>query len=160
MSNLVVPARPDPTFLRLSAGFVYFYFGFVKFFPDLSPAELIAGQTIMKLTGGLFDAQTALWWLAIIECGIGLCFLFNVFIRYMFFVFMWHQAMTFLPFFMFPELTFKFFPFAPTFEGQYITKNLISVAAGWTIMWPTVKDGWSRKPAPAKAAASMAGQGV
>ena len=135
----------DPTFLRLSAGFVYFYFGFLKFFPDLSPAELIAGQSIMRLSDHLIDAHTALWWLAIIECAIGLCFLFNVFMRWMFFVFLAHQASTFLPLFMFPELTFKYFPFAPTMEGQYILKNVISVAAGWTVMLPSVKAAWRKK---------------
>jgi hypothetical protein len=142
----VLDQRPAPTFLRLSAGFVYFYFGFLKFFPDLSPAELLAAQTVMKLTNYWMDAATALWWLSIMECGIGLCFLFNFGMKYMFFVFLAHQASTFLPLFMYPEITFKIAPFAPTMEGQYIFKNLISVAAGWTVMLPAVKDGWRRKP--------------
>ena len=57
---------------------------------------------------------------------------------------MLHQASTFLPLFMFPEITFKFFPFAPTLEGQYIMKNLISVAAGWTILLPVAKAGFAK----------------
>lgn len=138
----------DPTFLRLSAGFVYFYFGFVKFYPDLSPAELIAGQTLIRLSMSWLDAATALWWLAVIECVIGLSFLFNYGMKWMFFIFMAHQISTFVPLFMFPELMFKFVPFAPTLEGQYIFKNLISIAAGWTVMWPTVKAGWRRKSVP------------
>lgn len=148
MSTAGTSKPANPTFLRLSAGFVYFYFGFLKFYPDLSPAELLAGQTIMRLTQGWMDAATALWWLAIIECGIGMCFLFNFGMKYMFFVFLGHQLSTFLPLFMFPELTFKFVPFAPTMEGQYIFKNLISIAAGWTVMLPAVKAGWSRKSVP------------
>ena len=136
---------PAATFLRLSAGFVYFYFGFLKFFPDLSPGELIASQSMMRLSLSWLDAQTALWWLAVVECAIGLCFLFNVFMRWVFFVFLLHQAATFVPLFILPELTFKFVPFAPTLEGQYIFKNLISVAAGWTVILPSVKAGWSRK---------------
>ncbi len=141
---------PSTTFLRLSAGFIYFYFGFLKFFPDLSPAELLAGQTLMRLSFHWLDASTALWWLSIMECAIGLCFLFNIGLRYVFFVFMFHQVSTFLPLFIFPELTFKFVPFAPTLEGQYIIKNLISVAAGWTVMLPVVKASWSgKKPATA-----------
>lgn len=138
---------PAPTFLRLAAGFVYFYFGFLKFFPDLSPAELLAGQTLMRLSLYRLDASTALWWLAIMECTIGLSFLFNVGLRWVFFVFLFHQASTFIPLFMFPELTFKIAPFAPTLEGQYILKNLVSVAAGWTVMLPAVKAGWARKRA-------------
>jgi hypothetical protein len=133
--------------LRLSAGFIYFFFGFLKFFPDLSPAELLAGQTLMRLSLHWVDAATALWWLAVIECTIGLSFLFNVGMRWVFFLFMAHQLSTFVPLFMFPEITFKFAPFAPTLEGQYIFKNLISIAAGWTVMWPTVKAAWRRDAA-------------
>lgn len=145
----VVTKRPAPTFLRLSAGFVYFYFGFLKFFPDLSPAELLAAQTVMRLTNYWMDAATALWWLAVMECVIGLCFLFNFGMRYMFFLFLFHQVNTFLPLFMFPEITFKIAPFAPTMEGQYIFKNLVSLAAGWTIILPVALEGWRRKPAAA-----------
>jgi uncharacterized membrane protein YkgB len=138
-------SAPSPTFLRLAAGLVYFQFGLLKFFPDLSDAELIAGQTIMVVTNHWLDANTAMWWLGAVECVIGLGFLFNIGLRWIFFVFLLHQASTFLPLFVFPELTFKFVPLAPTLEGQYILKNLISVAAGWTIMLPAVKEGW-RKP--------------
>lgn len=136
----VQAAEPTPpTFLRLSAGFIYFFFGFLKLFPDLSPAELIAGETLTRVSGHWLSANTALWWLALMECTIGLCFLFNFRLHWCFFVFMFHQASTFLPLFIVPELCFKFAPFAPTMEGQYIFKNLISVAAGYTVMMPMVK---------------------
>ncbi len=152
MATATTPAAPTnnlpaPTFLRLSAGFVYFYFGLLKFYPDLSPAELLAGQTIMRLTHQMLDASTALWVLAILECTIGLSFLFNCGLRYVFFVFLFHQASTFLPLFIFPELTFKIAPFAPTIEGQYILKNLVSVAAGWTVLLPIVKASWLERRA-------------
>lgn len=147
MSNDVPNNLPDPTFLRISAGTIYFFFGFLKFFPDLSPAELLAGQTIMKATGNLVDANVALFWLAILECTIGLSFLFKVGMRYLFFVFLFHQASTFLPLFIYPEITFKFIPFAPTLEGQYIFKNFISVAAGWTVLLPVAKAGWAKSKA-------------
>jgi uncharacterized membrane protein YkgB len=148
-TDLTTNTVQAPNFLRLSAGFIYFYFGFLKFFPDLSPAELLAGQTIMRITHHWVDASTANWWLAVLECGIGLSFLFNAFMRWTFFIFLFHQASTFLPLFMFPELTFKIAPFAPTLEGQYILKNLISVAAGWTVMLPAVRASWSRELVPA-----------
>lgn len=150
-------ARPtSTTFLRLAAGFIYFDFGLLKFFPDLSPAELLAGQTQMRMMFHWADAATVLWWLALGECLIGLCFLFNVFVPYMFFAFMAHQAATFAPLFLFPELTFKIFPLAPTLEGQYIMKNLISVAAGWTVMLPQVKAYWSARFAKAAASRPVA----
>ena len=147
--------RYDPTFLRLSAGTVYFFFGFLKFYTDLSPAEVLASQTVMKMSFHIFDAEMALYLLALMECGIGLCFLFNFGMRWMFFVFLGHQAATFMPLFIYPELCFKIAPFAPTMEGQYIFKNLISVAAGWTVMLPAVKKAWRRQPVASIARASQ-----
>lgn len=147
----------DPTFLRLAAGTIYFYFGFQKFFPDLSPAELLASQSIMRLTMNQVDAHTALFWLAIVECTIGLSFLFKIGMRWLFFVFLFHQMSTFLPLFMFPEITFKFAPFAPTLEGQYIIKNLISVAAGWTVLMPVAKAAWSKSDSQMAPCAAASG---
>ena len=138
---------PDPTFLRLSAGLVYFFFGYLKLYPDLSPAELLASQSIMKITMNMVDANTALFWLAIFECAIGLSFLLKIGMRWLFFAFLLHQASTFLPLFIFPEITFKFVPFAPTLEGQYIFKNLVSVAAGWTVLLPVAKASWTKPEA-------------
>ena len=60
---------------------------FSKFFPDLSPAELLASQTIMRLSAGLLDAETALFCLAIMECLLGLALIFNVCMRFAFVLF-------------------------------------------------------------------------
>ncbi|HSL94713.1 MAG TPA: hypothetical protein VLA35_02175, partial [Thermoleophilia bacterium] len=43
-------ARHGVTLLRLSLGAVFLWFGALKFFPDLSPAQSLAGDTIEKLT--------------------------------------------------------------------------------------------------------------
>jgi uncharacterized membrane protein YphA (DoxX/SURF4 family) len=134
-----------PASIRLSIGFIYFYFGFLKFFPDLSPAELIASQTVMRMTFFALDAATALWWLAIMECTIGLCFLFNFGLRWLSVLYLFHQISTFMPLVVYPELTFKIAPFAPTLEGQYILKNLTFVAIGWTVILPELKTGWRRR---------------
>ena len=75
-------APPSPHLLRLALGLIFFHFGFLKFFPDLSPAEMIASQTVMRLTGGSFDARTAMWWLALLECSIGVGFLLNAGLRF------------------------------------------------------------------------------
>jgi hypothetical protein len=140
-----------PTFLRLAAGVVYFFFGLLKLYPDLSPAELLASETLTRLTGHVFDAQTVLWWLGLAECGIGLAFLFDFKLHWVFFAFVLHQAFTFSPLLVVPELCFQFVPFAPTIEGQYILKNLISLAAGYTIMFPSVKAAWAARKARRKA---------
>jgi uncharacterized membrane protein YkgB len=128
--------NPSPQLLRLALGIVFFHFGFLKFFPDLSPAEMLASQTIMRLPGSWLDARTAMLWLALLECTIGLGFLFNVGLRFVSFLFLLHMIGTFMPIFLLPELAFKIAPFAPTLEGQYILKNLVFVAAGWTVLLP------------------------
>ena len=131
-------ARRSPTFLRYALGLVYFHFGVLKFFPDLSPAEMLATQTVMSITRHWFDANTALWCLAILECAIGLALILNVLPRLTCVLFIAHMVGTFMPLFVLPEFTFKIAPFAPNFEGQYIFKNLVFVAAGWTVLLPHV----------------------
>jgi hypothetical protein len=42
-----------------------------------------------------------------------------------------------VPLFVLPEFTFKFAPFGPTLEGQYILKNTVFLAAGLTVLWPS-----------------------
>jgi uncharacterized membrane protein YphA (DoxX/SURF4 family) len=126
----------SPAFLRISLGLLFFYFGFLKFYPDLSPAELIAGQTLMRLLLNWSEVRATLAVLAILECGIGAALVLNLMPRTTFVLFLIHMAGTFLPLFLLPEFTFKIAPFAPTLEGQYILKNLVFVAAAWTVLRP------------------------
>lgn len=128
------------TLLRYSLGIVYFHFGLLKFFRDLSPAELLVEQTIMKSSFYFIDPHSALLLLAVLEVIIGLGFLFNFKPQWIFYVFMFHMAGTFIPLFMIPEIVFKVAPFAPTLEGQYILKNLVYVAAGWAVLYPQIRN--------------------
>ena len=138
MTNNEQPKAVSPHLLRLALGLVYFHFGLLKFFPDLSPAEMLAGETLVRVFHHAFDARTAIWWLGVAEVAIGLGLLFNVCQRAVFVLFLAHMVGTFLPLFVLPELTFKIAPLAPTLEGQYILKNIVFVAAGWTILLPSV----------------------
>ena len=135
-------APPSPHVLRLALGLIFFHFGFLKFFPDLSPAEMIASQTVMRLTGGSLDARTAMWWLALLECSIGVGFLLNAGLRVVSVLFLLHMVGTFMPLFVLPELAFKMGVLAPTLEGQYILKNIVFVAAGWTVLLPHCLPAW------------------
>lgn len=136
--------------VRLSLGYIYLHFGVLKFFPDLSPAEIIAGYTTMKVVGFQLDASGALFWVAIMECIIGLGFLLKSWMRLAGVLFFLHIVGTLLPLFILPEFTFKFFPFAPTTEGQYIMKNLALAAAGWAVVTPHFRT----KPIIAKSSAT------
>lgn len=122
----------------MTLGLVYFHFGLLKFFPDLSPAELLATQTVMALSGHLLDAHGALICLALMEIALGIGFIFNLFPRITFALFIFHMCGTFAPLFVLPEFTFKIAPFAFNIEGQYIFKNIVFVAAGWTVLYPHV----------------------
>lgn len=137
-TSLSHPPARSPVFLRFALGVVYFQFGVLKFFPDLSPAEMLATQTVMALTWNWLDAATALWWLAVLESAIGLGLIFNVLPRLTFVLFVGHMIGTFMPLFVLPEFTFRIAPFAPNVEGQYIFKNIVFVAAGWTVLMPSV----------------------
>ena len=136
MQKVVSNSAPSPHLLRVALGLIFFHFGFLKFFPDLSPAEMLASQTVMRLSGGTFDARTAMWWLALLECSIGIGFLLNAGLRIVSFLFLLHMVGTFMPLFVLPELAFKIGFLAPTLEGQYILKNIVFVAAGWTVLLP------------------------
>jgi len=135
MQRAQTSSPPSPHLLRLALGVVFFYFGFLKFFPDLSPAEMIASQTLMRVTYSGIDARTAMWWLAVFESLIGLGFLFNVGLRWVSILFFAHMVGTFAPLVFYPELAFRI-GLAPTLEGQYIIKNIVFVAAGWTVLLP------------------------
>ena len=136
-------ARCGITLLRVSLGAVFLWFGFLKFFPDLSPAQSLAGDTIEKLTFGAIPADTAVIILAVWECLIGLGLLFGVFLRTTLFL-LWTQMLgTVTPLFLFPDACFTHVPYAPTLEGQYIIKNAVLVSAG-IVIGATVRGGRPR----------------
>ena len=122
--------------MRIALGLLYVHFGLLKFFPDLSPAELIASQTVSRLSLEWIDARAAMTWLGALECAIGMGLLLNTLRRVVFYLFLFHMVGTFLPLLYLPELMFKVAPLAPTIDGQYILKNFVLLAAGWAVLAP------------------------
>ncbi|MDA3866565.1 MAG: DoxX family membrane protein [Salinivirgaceae bacterium] len=119
--------------LRISIGIIFFWFGALKFFEGLSPAQNIAIDTIDLLTFGLLPEKIILYGLAFWEVLIGIGLLFNVFMRETLLLLYLQMVGTFTPIFLFPEQVFVEFPYALTFEGQYIIKNLVVISAGITL---------------------------
>lgn len=117
------------SFLKISIGIVYFWFGALKFFPELSPAESLATDTITELTLGIIPATVSIILLALIEVGIGICFLLNIHPKKVAIAALAHLACTFTPLFFFNDLSFNGYPIFLTLIGQYIIKNLIIIAA-------------------------------
>lgn len=115
--------------LRWAIGINYFWFGMLKFFHGLSPAEGLAKDTIRVLTFGLIPDLVNLLLLATWEVGIGLIFLSGYFTRFGAKAAVVHMIFTFTPLFFFPEVSFSHAPFSFTIVGQYIVKNLVFLVA-------------------------------
>ncbi len=120
-------------FLRLSLGIIFLWFGALKFFPGLSPAEGVAATTISDISFGAVPADVALFILAVWECAIGIGLLAGIFVRLTLLLLALQMVGTFVPLLLYPTETFTRFPYAPTLEGQYIIKNLVLIAAGMVI---------------------------
>lgn len=114
---------------RISIGICYVWFGALKFFPHLSPAEDLAGQTITLLTGGLVQPPVSLSLLASWEVIVGLLFLANRFQRFALWAMVVHMLCTLTPAFLLPNAFFTHFPYGLTLVGQYIVKNFLFLAA-------------------------------
>jgi uncharacterized membrane protein YphA (DoxX/SURF4 family) len=128
------------TLLRVSLGAIFLWFGALKFFPALSPAESLAGETIATLSGGLVSPELAVPVLAAWESLIGLGLLTGVLMRGTLLLLWLQMAGTITPLFLFPERCFHAIPYAPTLEGQYIIKNLVLISAG-IVIGATVRGG-------------------
>lgn len=126
--------------LRISVGLVFFWFGFLKFFPELSPAEELATRTIETLTFGFIQPEVSLPVLAAWEVLIGLGLITGKFMRITILLLFTQMMGTVTPLFLFPDETFKVFPYALTLEGQYIIKNIVLVSAA-IVVGATVRGG-------------------
>jgi uncharacterized membrane protein YphA (DoxX/SURF4 family) len=133
-------ARYGVLILRLSLGVVFLWFGVLKFFPCLSPAEELAGRTIHTLTFGLIPARTAVIILAAWESLIGLGLILGAFMRITLLLLFLQMVGAAMPLVLFPNEVFTQFPYAPTLEGQYIIKNVVLISAA-VIIGATVRGG-------------------
>ncbi len=133
-------ARHGIRLLRISLGVVFLWFGALKFFPGLSPAQDLATRTIDILTFGRIPAHVSILILATWECLIGLGLLFGVFLRATLLMLFLQMLGTILPIFFFPHEVFTRIPYAPNLEGQYIIKNVVLLSAG-IVIGATVRGG-------------------
>lgn len=133
-------ARYGVVLLRTALGIIFFWFGFLKFFPGMSPAEDLAVRTISKLSFGLIPENVSILILATWECLIGLGLLSGKFLRATLLLLLLQMIGAATPILIFPQEVFTAIPYAPTLEGQYIIKNLVLVSAG-LVIGATVRGG-------------------
>jgi uncharacterized membrane protein YphA (DoxX/SURF4 family) len=124
----------------IALGVIFAWYGVLKLFAELSPAETIAVKTIDALTFGLIPSLLAMKLLAVWELVIGIGFLVGRLYRWVLILFFVHMSLTFTPLFLFPELCFSTAPYAFTLLGQYIVKNILFILVGialWQVDLPT-----------------------
>ena len=110
---------------RVAIFIVYTWFGLLKLF-DKSPASPIAEALVDKTVGAQhFDKLFII--LAVLECIIGILFLFPKAIRVVFPLLLTHLVIVCSPLLLVPEQSWQQ-AFVPTLEGQYIIKNILIVA--------------------------------
>jgi Predicted membrane protein len=142
-------ARHGVPLLRVSLGVVFVWFGALKFFPGLSPAQGLATRTIEVLSFGVIHPAVSLPVLALWECAIGIGLLTGRLLRATLLLLAAQMAGTLTPLVLFPAEVFTRIPYAPTLEGQYIIKNAVLISAA-IVIGATVRGGGlvAEPPAP------------
>ena len=133
-------ARHGIDFLRVSLGIIFIWFGFLKYFPGLSPIEDLAVRTMSVLTFGLFSEKITYIGLATLECLIGVGLLTRKYLKIILILLLFQMIGTIAPVFVFPGEVFNIIPIVPTLAGQYIIKNLIIISAA-VVIGGTVRGG-------------------
>ena len=128
-------ARTGLTFLRVGLGVIYLWFGVLKFFPGLSPAENLVRNTIYFFDPDIFMPILAAW-----EALIGLGLITGKFMRLTLLLLFLQMPGTALPLLILPDVVWNVFPYGLTIEGQYIVKNLVLIGAG-LVLGGTVRGG-------------------
>lgn len=121
--------------LRICIGILFLWFGGLKFFPGLSPAEGLASTTIEILTFHLLPDWMIMPGLATMEFALGLLLVFSKEFKLTFWLLLFHMCCTILPLFILTDVTFKSFPFQLTMEGQYIVKNIVIISAAFVLLF-------------------------
>jgi uncharacterized membrane protein YkgB len=123
------------TMMRVALGIIFFWFGALKLFPGMSPAEDLVRNSVFFIDPMLFQPILAVWEMAI---GIGL--ITGYFMRVTLLLLFLQMPGTLLPLLVTPAAVFTSFPFGLTLEGQYIVKNLALITAG-IVLGSTVRGG-------------------
>lgn len=122
------------TVLYWSFAFVFFYFGFQKPAPTYSPVRLPLSEFFPHLGVPL---EAGMLFIGAYEMFLGLLFLFRQ-LRLAFWLFLPHQAVTFLTLLVIPYVAFQppwvpvlgvEVPWALTGYGAFVVKNVVFVAA-------------------------------
>lgn len=127
--------------LRVAVGLVFLGFGFLKYFPNVSPAQGIAEATTHILFRGLIPGHVALTMIATLECVIGLTLILGRGVRLGIWLLTIEFAGILSPLVLLPGRLFAGPDHAPTLEGQYVLKDIILVGAAMVIAAASFRGG-------------------
>ncbi len=128
-------ARNGLAILRIGLGLIFLWFGALKFFPGLSPAEDLVRNTIYFFNPDIFIPILASW-----EVLIGIGLIGGIWMRVTLLLLFLQMPGTAMPIFILPEVVWTEFPFGLTLEGQYIFKNLVLIGSA-LVLGATVRGG-------------------
>ncbi len=110
---------------RFSIFLIFFWFGFIKLL-GISPASPLA-EALTAQTVGMQLFDPLFYTLAVVECIIGILFLFPKATRIVIPLLLFHMLIVCSPLVLVPGHAWQSFG-VPTLEGQYIIKNAVVVA--------------------------------
>lgn len=110
---------------RFSVFVIFFWFGVIKLL-GLSPASPLA-EALTAKTVGMQYFEPLFYTIAVLECLVGILFLFPQLTRVVIPLLLFHMVIVCSPLVLVPEFTWQAF-MVPTLEGQYIIKNAVVIA--------------------------------
>lgn len=116
---------------RWALAIVYTWFGLLKILWK-SPAEELVTRLYNLTLKPVVSIEFFLPAFGLMECMIGLLWLFPKYTRIAFWAMIIHMVATFLPVVMLPDMTWQSF-MTLTLIGQYIFKNLVMLAAAYFV---------------------------
>ncbi|OGN55793.1 MAG: hypothetical protein A3D96_04375 [Chlamydiae bacterium RIFCSPHIGHO2_12_FULL_44_59] len=114
--------------LRYSMGVIYLWYGVLKIV-GISPVEELVTRSTYWIRIPHFVIYLGFW-----EAAIGLCLMVRRMNRVGLYLLFLQLPGTFLPLIFSPEDCFTIFPYGLTLVGQFVFKNVISIAVGLVLV--------------------------
>lgn len=120
--------------IECSLALIFYWFGLLKLFPHVSPAEELGGRTVQALTLHLIPFRLGVTMLGLLEIGLAIGLYLIPRYTWVLWLVMAHLVGTFAPFLLFPGMTLGGVPGSLSLVGQYIVKNVVLLGAVWFLI--------------------------
>ncbi len=120
--------------LECGLALIFYWFGLLKLFPHVSPAEELGGRTVEALTLHLLPFRLGVTILGLLEIGLAIGVYLIPRYTWVLWLVLAHLVGTFTPFLLFPGMALGGVPGSLSLIGQYIVKNVVLMAAVWFLI--------------------------